>query len=252
MPREALLVRTLVELAEGLTSDIDVVDFLTVLSERSVELLAVDEAGVLLADAGGRLRVVAASNEIMDLLELFEVQNAEGPGLDCYRTGRPVTGQDLRSRAASDRWPGFAHRARSLGFSVVHALPLRLRGELLGSIGFFAAAAEPLTADDLLVGQALADVASVSIVHARALREAETLADHLELAVRSRVVIEQAKGVVAERAGLSVAEAFTVLRRHARLHDRRLSWVAGEVVAGRLSVDALMSEPSLDDQPGRA
>lgn len=239
MPREALLTRTLVELADSLVADFDVVDFLTFLADRCVELLDVRAAGIMLVDQTGNLRVMAASSDESDLLELLEVQNDEGPCLDCYRSRYPVTNQDLTAAATATRWPRFTSLAAGLGYRNVHALPMRLRDAQLGSLSLLGDDVAPMPGADLLVGQALADVASISIVQFRAASETGVLADRLELALRNRVTIEHAKGIIAERTQLTMPEAFALLRRHARDHDRSLSAVAGDVVNARMSIDDL-------------
>ncbi len=239
MPREALLTRTLVELADSLVADFDVVDFLTFLADRCVELLDVSAAGIVLVDPTGSLRVMAASSDETDLLELLEMQNDEGPCLDCHRSRRPVTNQDLDAEATTTRWPRFTAVASGLGYHNAHALPMRLRDVQLGSLSLFGDDVAPMPGADLLVGQALADVASISIVQFRAASETGVLADRLELALRNRVTIGQAKGIIAERSRLTMTEAFALLRRHSRDHDRALSAVAGDVVNARMPVQDL-------------
>src|ERR1700674_864025 len=132
MEREARLIRTLVELADTLVDDFDVVDLLTLLSGRCVEVLDVSAAGIMLVTADGDLRVVASSSEAMRIVELFELQSDEGPCVDCYRTGAAIVNRDLRSDA--DRWPHFAAVALDAGFGAAHALPMRLRGSVIGAL----------------------------------------------------------------------------------------------------------------------
>ena len=225
-----------VELADTLVSDFDVVEFMTTLADRCVELLGADEAGVVLADERGSLRSVASSNETARLLELFEIQNQEGPCLDCYRTGEQVLNQFL---VVPDRWPIFGPEARRLGFSVVHALPMRLRGRVIGAINVFGSSNRELGPADIAVGQALADVATVGLLQERTIREARILNEQLNGALTSRVVIEQAKGVLAERLQVEMEIAFTHLREHARRTSQRLSVVATAVVEGRLAAEEL-------------
>lgn len=126
MPREALLVRTLVELADTLVADFDVVELLTLVADRCVELLDVSAAGLMLVAPEGDLRAMASSSDTMRLLELFELQAQEGPCLDCYRQGTPVLNQTVS--AIDGRWPRFAPEALAAGYLTVHALPMRLRG----------------------------------------------------------------------------------------------------------------------------
>lgn len=140
---QQLLAKTFVELADNLVADFDLIDFLRLLTDRCVGLLGASAAGVLLADRDGELRVVAASDEQVRLLELFQLQNDEGPCLDCFRTGAPVAVADLG--AATIRWPHFAVQARRGGFGAVQALPMRLRDEVVGALNLFRATPAPST-----------------------------------------------------------------------------------------------------------
>jgi transcriptional regulator with GAF, ATPase, and Fis domain len=223
-----LLSGTFVELADTMVADFDVIDFLHILTDRSVSLLAVSAAGVMLADPRGELRVAAASSEAAELMELFQLQNDEGPCLDCFRTGRPVTAADLTG--PDQRWPQFAAAAARAGFRVVEALPMRLRNEVIGALNLFGAAAEPLSPADLRVGQALADVATIGLLQERAVRRVETVAEQLQGALNSRVVVEQAKGKLAERLSIDMDAAFGLLRAYARNSNQRLTDVARNFV----------------------
>ncbi|MHB8669452.1 MAG: GAF and ANTAR domain-containing protein [Acidimicrobiales bacterium] len=231
MSDQTLLTRTFVELTDTLVADFDVVEFLTLLSHRCVELFSIDAAGIVLTDHGGNLRLTAASNDATNVLELFEIQNEEGPCLDCYRTGGPVVNQDL---ADNGRWPRFSRAALDGGFRSVHALPMRLRDATIGSLNLFATSPGPLPEGDLIVSQAFADVATISILQYWALGEARMVTEQLGRALQSRVVIEQAKGVLAERLGLEMAGAFEQLRRYARNRNLHLNEVARAVVNGSL------------------
>jgi GAF domain-containing protein len=224
-----LLSETFVELTDTMVADFDIIDFLHVLTTRSVELLDVSAAGLLLADPRGELRVVAASSEAARLLELFQLQGDEGPCLDCFRSGRPVAASDL---GADQRWPQFADAAQQAGFSAVQALPMRLRDQVIGALNLFRATAGPFDAEAVHVGQALADVATISLLHERSMRRSETLNEQLQAALNSRIVIEQAKGKLAERLGIDVDQAFTLLRDQARNRNQRLSDVARGFVEG--------------------
>jgi GAF domain-containing protein len=232
VPREQRLAHTFVELADTLVDDFDVAYFLHMLADRCVELLDVAAAGLMLADPAGRLRVVASSTERARLLELFELQNDEGPCLDCYAGGEPVSESGLGDVGSSSRWPRFAVEARAAGFRSVLALPLRLRGETIGALNVFNEHPEPIPAERRALGQALADVATISLLQDRGTRRREVLASQLQTALNSRVVIEQAKGVLAERHGVDMEEAFRLLRGGARERGHRLSDVAAQVVLG--------------------
>jgi GAF domain-containing protein len=241
MPREALLARTFVELADTLVTDFDVVELLTLLADRCVDVLDVGAAGLMLAAPDGDLRVMASSSEAMRLLELFELQSQEGPCLDCYRTGRPVVNQDLAT--VDGRWPRFASEALAAGFHSVHALPMRLRGSVIGALNLFHIEPGGMQQGDIDAAQALADVATIGILQHRAALEAQVVNDQLNHALNSRIVIEQAKGIVAERESLNMEQAFSTLRNHARDHNLRLIDVAHDLIDGSLAASALSRPP---------
>ncbi|GAA2019514.1 GAF and ANTAR domain-containing protein [Pseudokineococcus marinus] len=231
------LAEVFVELADTLVDDFDVVDFLQVLTERSVELLHADAAGLMLADQRGGLRLMTSTTPRARSLEIFEVQSLEGPCLDCFATGVPVVNVDLAT--AGGRWPRFAAAAAEHGYGAAHALPLRLRKEVIGAINLFSDAAVRLDDEDLAVGQSMADIATIGLLQERSLREKSALSEQLQTALSSRVLVEQAKGVLAERAGVGVDEAFTRLRTRARRRGEALSDVAAAVVRGELDVEDL-------------
>ena len=242
MDRERRLVETFVALADTLVDDFDVVELLQTLVESSVDLLTADAAGLLLADQRGGLQVMASSSEQTRLLELFQLQNNEGPCLDCYRTGTQVLVDDLTT--ATDRWPIFVPEARRQGFASVHALPLRLRSETIGAVNLFHARTQALSEEDLRTGQALAAVATIGILQARAIQHRETLSEQLQSALNTRVIIEQAKGVLAERGSLDMDDSFAKLRGYARNNNVRLAEVARGVVEGTLDIASLLSAPA--------
>jgi hypothetical protein len=223
-----LLSDTFVGLADTMVDDFDVIDFLHMLTDRSTRLLSVSAAGVVLADPRGELRVAAASSEAAELIELFQIQNDQGPCLDCFRTGQPVTAVGLAE--LGQRWPRFAAAATRAGFGTVNALPMRLRDQVVGALNLFAPGASPLGPAELRIGQALADVATIGLLQERNVRRAETLAEQLQAALNSRVVIEQAKGKLAERLGLDMGQAFTMLRDEARSTNQRLGDIARHVI----------------------
>jgi transcriptional regulator with GAF, ATPase, and Fis domain len=223
-----MLSGTFVDLADTMVADFDVIDFLHLLTDRSVTLLAVSAAGVMLADPRGELRVAAASTEAAGLIDLFQIQNDEGPCLDCFRTAQPVTAADLAG--ADQRWPRFAAASTQAGFRSVQALPMRLRTEIIGALNLFRATPEPLSPEELRIGQALADVATIGLLQERAVRRMETVAEQLQAALNSRVVVEQAKGKLAERLSIDMDEAFRLLRVYARNSNQRLTDVARNFV----------------------
>jgi GAF domain-containing protein len=232
MTREAEVVRSLVEMADTLVDDYDVIDLLTGLADRCVSLLGVSAAGVMLASPAGSLELVASSSEAMRLLELFELQEEEGPCLDAFRTGSLVEHENLE--AGTGRWPSFAAAAIGAGFRAALAMPLRLRDITLGALNLLSVSQVPMDHADLIVARAFADLATLSIVQHRASAEAQRLNEQLSAALTSRIVIEQAKGVLAERAGIDLAEAFFRLRTHARSNNLRLTEVARAAVDGTL------------------
>ena len=237
MERETMLLRTLVELADTLVAEFDVVELLTLLTDRCVEVLDVGAAGLMLVGPDGDLRVLASSSEAMRVLELFELQAEEGPCLDCYHSGLPVVSQDLG--AVDGPWPQFSAAAVAAGFQSVQALPMRLRGAIIGALNLFHVETGEMRQADLVAAQALADVATIAVLQHRAALQALVLNEQLNNALNSRIVIEQAKGMVAERAGLSMEAAFSALRSHARNHNLRLADVAASVIDGSLSPAAL-------------
>ena len=229
-----LLSETFVELTDTMVAGFDVIDFLHVLTDRSVQLLDVSAAGLLLADPRGELRVVAASSEAARLLELFQLQNDQGPCLDCFRAGRPVAAADLAAEA--QRWPRFAAAAQQAGFAAVQALPMRLRDQVIGTLNLFKTTPDGLAPAVVVAATALVDVATIGILQERAVRQQEIVAGQLQLALNSRAIIEQAKGILAERLQITPNEAFILLRRHAHDHNHPLTRLAVDVIHGKARI----------------
>jgi GAF domain-containing protein len=227
----------MVTLADNLVTDFDVIELLTMLADRCVTLLDVSAAGLMLAGPDGTLRVIASSSEQMRLLELFELQTDQGPCLESFQSGEAVTLHDLTTATA--RWPQFAPEALSNGFLAVHALPMRLRGTVIGVLNLFQSATEGLDDESLQAARAFADIATIAILQYRATTRSQELIDQLNTALNTRVVIEQAKGIVSERQQVDMERAFATLRQHARNHNMRLSDVAAAVVAGTLKASSL-------------
>ena len=233
----ARLADVFVEIADTLVAEFDLIEFLQLVTLRTTEIVSSSAAGLLLADPQGRLQFMAASDENTELLELFQVQNHEGPCLDCFRTGKPVVNADLAE--ADDRWPRFAPRAVSAGFRSVHAIPLRLRDTAVGALNLFDGHTGRLQEGDVHVVQALADVATIGLLQERSIRRAEVLTEQLQAALNSRIVIEQAKGAVAQTHRITVDEAFGLMRGYARRNRRRLSEVAQALVDDPASIRKL-------------
>jgi transcriptional regulator with GAF, ATPase, and Fis domain len=238
--RETDIIQAFTGLTDRLVDNYDVVDLTTRLTEDCAQLLNVEAVGLLLADAGGVLHVLAATSAEARKLEAFQLQRDEGPCLDCYRTGEPVNIADLRAEAG--RWPTFAASAERQGFRSVHAIPMRLRKERLGAMGLFGSRPGTLRDQDLQLAQGLAHVASLAIVQNNPhLDQANTL-PALRAAVASRAVVEIAKGVLSEKQNLTMEEAFTRLRVYAHQHGQPLTEVARQIVSGDMPSDHLITQ----------
>ncbi|MDQ2883888.1 MAG: GAF and ANTAR domain-containing protein [Actinomycetota bacterium] len=236
--REQLLSRAFVGLADTLVADYDMIDLLDRLVGYSVELLAADAAGIMLVDSLRTLHVVASSHEDADVMELMQLEADQGPCVECFRTQTPVSVPDLAD--AAGRWPVFVAAVESRGaYRSVHALPLRLRGEAIGAMNLYHRLPRSLSEADLALGQALADVATIGILSERAVRHGEVVTEQLQTALNNRVIIEQAKGVLAQRGNLTMTAAFDRLRRYARSRNALLSEVARQVVETDLATDVL-------------
>ncbi|MEE6138409.1 GAF and ANTAR domain-containing protein [Mycobacterium sp. 050128] len=222
-PRETRVLAAVVSLVDSLLDDFDVVDLLTELTERCAELLDIAAAGFLLADPFEQLRLLAATSEQAREIELFQLQADEGPCVDCYTTGRPVSVAEVG--AETDRWPAFATAARDAGFASVHAVPMRAAGAVLGALGLFGSRPGTLTESDLLVAQTLTHIACVAIIQQHPLTPSSVL-PQLQSALASRVTIEQAKGFLRERLDVEVEEAFAIMRTYARRRKEHLTDVA--------------------------
>jgi transcriptional regulator with GAF, ATPase, and Fis domain len=227
--------RALVEAADAFVADYDVVEFLHRLAVRCVALLDVDEAGVMLVGATGALRYVASSSEQMRLAELLELQDQEGPCLDAYVDGRVTV--SARAEEAEQRWPQFASHARDAGFESLVGVPMRLRLDRIGALNLFSRRSGGLSQEDQYIAQAMADVATIGVLHARAIHDGQVVAAQLQTALDSRIAIEQAKGILAERMAIGVDDAFTLLRDHSRNHNEKLTETARHVISGAVRPD---------------
>ncbi|GGX96892.1 transcriptional regulator [Streptomyces minutiscleroticus] len=236
--REERLAAAFIELADTLVDNFDILDFLHTLTEHAVDLLRVEAAGVILLDARGRLVDATASDETTRLLELAQIQWEEGPCRDCARGGRPVDA-DLKDADVRQRWPRFTQWALARGFTGVAGVPLRLRAEVIGALNLFHIASGVLSPGDLRLGQALADAATIGLLQHRAVHDRTVLHSQIRSAQDSRIVLERAKGLLAEHTGLSLDEAFTRMRRHARLHRMLLTDLATAVVDGSASLEEI-------------
>lgn len=226
--REQALADTFVRLADTMVDDYDVAELLDQLVNACVHVLGVTAAGLLLDDQKGNLALVASSSQESRLLELFVLQSNEGPCLDCVRTGRAVTSGNLEDDR--DRWPLFVQAADMAGFHSIAAMPLRLRDQTIGGLTLFMDVPREIPLADRRLAQALADVATIGILQQRSLHRSHAMSEQLQTALTSRIVIEQAKGILSERNNLTMDAAFDVMRRHARDHNLKLTEVARAVV----------------------
>jgi GAF domain-containing protein len=235
-PREALVVATLVQLADTLIQDYDVIEFLGMLSERCVALTDVDEAGIMVSDGLGSLQVVASSSERSRLLELLELQNRDGPCLDAFMSGQPVSSADLG--AERDRWYHFSREAVAFGFRSVHSIPLRLRTQVIGAMSLLRTTTGHISDADRSLALALTQLATLGLVQERKVTASRVASEQLQTALTSRVRLEQAKGMIAERHGIDIDTAFEWIRAYARSHDRQISDVALSVVRDNFDIGA--------------
>ena len=231
--REAKLSVAFVKLADTLVTDFDVVDLLSWLVEECTVILDIEAGGLMLLDSGGELQLVASTSEDAELVELLQLAGG-GPCLDCFQSGMPVTVGDISTQA--DDWPEFRAEALRRGFRSVHATPLRLRGQIIGTMNLFGSGVGALGAADISVAQALADVATIGILQERSIRNANLVTEQLQHALDSRILIEQAKGVLAASTNVTMNEAFAMMRTYARDRNLALRQVAGDVVARRVEL----------------
>ncbi|KOU68080.1 transcriptional regulator [Streptomyces sp. MMG1533] len=250
MARERRLAEIFVEVADSLVEDFDVIDLLHRLSTRCVELLDVSAAGILLADAHGELQIIAASDEHTRLLELFALQHDQGPCVECYRTGAARTNIDLTRAEGTAGWARFAAQARETGYVSTHAIPLRLRNRVVGALNLFQTTRQRLGDDDIALAQALADVATIAILQQRTLEQSHVENSQLENALTSRVLVEQVKGVLAERWNTSVDDAFAAFRAYARARHLRLSDLALRIISGDFDTASIPAPARSGDHDG--
>ena len=239
LQRQASLAQRFVDLADTLVDDYDVVEVLDGLMATCLELLEVDEAGLLLNDAQGKLQRVASSNEEARLLELLQVQTREGPCFESVQTGEAIAIDDIEK--SRSRWPAFAERATAHGFNSVYAFPLRLRSSTIGGLNLFGARREALDDEARVIAKALADIATIGILQQRSIHRTSLLAENLQRALNTRIVVEQAKGILSERGRLPMDETFALLRSYARSHNLKLSDLAHSVVYPPHLADQVLS-----------
>ncbi len=234
--RETLITRAFVSVADTLTTDFDVVDLLHNLVEQCTEILETDAGGLMLVDEGGQLQLMTSTSEAADFVEVMQLTADSGPCIECFTTGHVVSVADI---ADSDRWPAFRKAALDSGFRSAHAVPLKLRGQVIGTMNLFAARAGALTRRDAAVAQALADVATIGILQERISRESTILADQLHRALDSRILVEQAKGMIAHTLTVPIDDAFHLIRLYARSNNLTIRAVAEGISNRAISPDAL-------------
>jgi len=232
--REGQLVETFVTLADTLVVGYDVVELLHTLVDKCVSLFEASAAGIILAAEAGELEVVASTNERSRLVEILQLRSGSGPCVECITTGRAVAVADID--AVGPKWPRFRAGSLEQGFASMRAVPLRLRATTIGSLNLFWDRRGGLGEEHALTVQALADVATIGILQERAIRESDVARQQLQHALSSRVLIEQAKGVLAFTHNVDMDEAFALLREHARSNGEALVAVAERVVNRTISI----------------
>ncbi|MHA6763996.1 GAF and ANTAR domain-containing protein [Streptacidiphilus sp. PAMC 29251] len=244
MSREQRITEIFVEVADSLVEDFDLIDFLQQLSVRCMELIDVAAVGILLADQHDVLQTMAASDEHTRLLELFATQHDQGPCVECYKSGHPHTNIDLTDPQVIARWPQFAPRAAATGFVAANVLPLRLRGRVIGTLALFQSDPDPLSDQDITLAQVLAGIATIALLQQRTAAHSEVERVQLQHALTSRIVLEQAKGILAERWHTTVDQAFTRFRDYARAHHHQLAPLAREIASGTFDTTLIPDAPA--------
>ena len=235
--REEKINDAFVRVTGTLVNDYDIVDLLSTLVNTCTELLDVQAGGILLADSVGVLELVASTSEEAETVEIMVLAAGAGPCVDCYTTGAPVNVPDIAQDA--QRWPRFQRTALEQGFRAAHATPLRLHGQVIGAMNLLSTMPGPLSERDIKLAQALADVATVGIMHERTFRQPGTVAAQLYLALDTRVLIEQAKGALAQYLSCTMSEAFNALRGYARLHNVTLRFASQGILNRTIPIEQI-------------
>lgn len=229
--REARLSTAFVALADTLVSEFDLLDLVHTLIDACTDILDSDAAGLMLSDANGDLQLMASSTEDVDAVEVVQLGAEAGPCWQCFKTGHPVTVGDIEQDA--DQWPDFQRVALEQGYRSIHATPMRLRGQVIGTMNLLDTKVGVLNERDIALAQSLTDVATIGILQERDSRQLRDLSSQLQGALNSRIIVEQAKGVLAQSLHVSMDEAFRLLRNHARSTNQTLQVVSRDVVERR-------------------
>jgi GAF domain-containing protein len=235
--REARVNMAFVAVADTLTSDFDVVDLLHTLVEKCTEILNTDAGGLMLVGDDGTLQLMTSTSEAADFVEVMQIDASSGPCIDCFTTGTAVSVPDIENEG--HRWPAFQAAAAEQGFRSAHATPLKLRGQVIGTMNLFSTKPTALSERDAALGQALADVATIGILQERLIHEGNVVAEQLHAALDSRILIEQAKGMIAESLSIDMDDAFTVLRGHARNNNLTIRSVAEQISNRAINIGKL-------------
>jgi len=234
LTREAQLLKTFAKLADTLVVGYDVVDLLQLLVDTCHDLLDASAAGILLMDRAGELDLVVSTSESSRIVEMMQLGAEAGPCIESFRTGRVISLTDIRH--SPPEWSRFRDSTLEQGFASVYAIPLRLRETTIGTLNLLRTATGELQVQDRVAAQAFADVATIGILHERSLRESLIVREQLQGALNSRIIIEQAKGVVAYTRGISTDDAFTLIRNYAKSHQASIADVSRQLVEMTLSI----------------
>ncbi len=230
---QSLFLQTLSRFAKVLPAQYDLELALAELTESVAAVLGLCGSGVTMAE-DGRLRFVTAVSPASGELERIQEQEQSGPCQDAYDTGEAVCVTDVR--VETTRWPEFAAAASRLGVAGVAGIPMRLTNHTIGALNLYAPEPREWSEDDIAAAAVLADVATSYVINASKMRQQQQLSEQLQQALVSRVVIEQAKGITAQKHAVTVDEAFHLMRGHARSNNASIRAVAEAIVAVGLQV----------------
>lgn len=240
--RETFISSAFVAIADTLTTDFDIVDMLHTLVEQCTLILDTSQGGLMLVDGRGELQLMTSTSQGADFVEVMQLNSAAGPCIECFTTGTAVSVPNIND--TGDKWPDFTSGALQRGFLSAHATPMRLRGHVIGTMNLFSTKRGALSERDASLAQALTDVATIGILQQRVITETNMLAEQLHRALDSRVLIEQAKGMVAHSLNVSMDDAFTALRNYSRERSVSLRSVAEGISDRTISVSVIAPRPA--------